>query len=228
MAKLRYGAIVLDTRGSIGGVTFSASKQSATARSRVSRRSPDTPPNAAQKNYFGGVPTLWNTTLTDGQRDDWIALAATIDYTDVFGNTYHVSGINLFTQVNARRHMAGLAPLTDAPADGYVAALTSISLSATAPSTIAITFSPSPTPTAHALYVRASWPMAPGRGTKTDLRRVILASATAISSPLSISAAYLAAYKAMPSGRKILIGVRQLNTATGALSAEILASATVA
>lgn len=97
MARAEYGAIITSMRGSIGGMTFSA-----TATAQTVRRKPR-PPNprqllqVAKINQFAALMGVWRT-LTATQRADWATWAASVTFTNSQGQTYSISGFQAWTR----------------------------------------------------------------------------------------------------------------------------------
>lgn len=101
MALVKYGPVVSDVRGSIGGTVFSRSRAGAFARIRTK---PVFTPTAERDRYqsiMAWVYGYWHDTLTNAQRIAWNTLGDNTDFTNALGDTYHPSGYNLFLRTNA-------------------------------------------------------------------------------------------------------------------------------
>lgn len=190
MAKLKFGAVISDARGSIEGVTFSKGRAGSFARRRVVPRAQVTAFNSAVRVRLANFARRWFGSLTAIQRTAWIALAVANPVTDVFGNTHILSGQQLYIRVNQLRAQAGLVALDVAPADQAVTGLITMIVTATAPATLSISFTVTPLSAGHRLYIFASPSLSPGRiATKADMK-FIGVSALAQASPYAAGAQY--------------------------------------
>lgn len=95
MAKILFGNIAGDARGSTGAITFSRNRNGAYARQKVSPVQPRTPIVTAKRNLLAALAKTWRT-LTDGQRAGWGTIGNTIVRTDTLGQTYTLSGFQAF------------------------------------------------------------------------------------------------------------------------------------
>jgi hypothetical protein len=218
MAKLQYGAVISDSRGSIEGVTFSKGRFGAFARRRVIPVGRQTSDVTQVRGWLANLSRRWYGTLNQAARDDWIALAAANPVTDVFGNSHALTGQQFYIRVNQIRFSAGLAVLDAAPADQSVTGLDSFTLTATAPATLSIAFTTSPLSAGHRLYMWATPSLSPGRvATRRDMK-FIGVSAAAQTTPYAAGAQYAARFGDMVSGRLITVEVCVLRDDRGALS----------
>jgi hypothetical protein len=144
MAKMKMGSIVTDIRGSIAGVTFARNRGGAYSRGRTSPVQPNSVRQAAMKGIFAAAINSWTNLLDAGQRAMWDAYAASVPYTDIFGETRYYSGQNRYAQayiagVNAGRSVASIAgaPTTYTAAEGVVISRITVEQGATEASTLA-------------------------------------------------------------------------------------------
>jgi hypothetical protein len=139
MAKILHGAGVGDARGSVGGVTFSKSRNGAILRTKVSPVQPRSSSVLTIRAQFASLSTRWANTLTDVQRLGWSALAAVTNYSNVFGNTYHPTGLQLYLGCNRNLDVVSVAHIDDPPANLDVGGLVTLSANAAAPSHAVLT-----------------------------------------------------------------------------------------
>lgn len=139
MAKILFGAGVGDARGSVGALTFSKGRNGAIIRTKVSPVQPRTSSVLTIRGQFSSLSKVWANTLTDNQRLAWIALAATTTYTNVFGNSYHPTGLQLFQSCNRNLDVIGEAHIEDAPANLDVTGLLTVDADAAAASHAVLT-----------------------------------------------------------------------------------------
>ena len=118
MASIRYGAGIVDARGSISGQTFSRNANGAYIRARVAGTNPQTEEQTVNRTRFGTISTLWRS-LTKEQADSWIEAAkGTLGaYTDRLGQASQYTGQQLFNKLNNVRQLFNPAAqlLTSAP-----------------------------------------------------------------------------------------------------------------
>lgn len=118
MASIRYGAGIVDARGSISGQTFSRNANGAYIRARVAGTNPQTEEQTINRTRFGTISTLWRS-LTKEQADSWIEAAkGTLgSYTDRLGQSSQYTGQQLFNKLNNVRQLfnPGASMITSAP-----------------------------------------------------------------------------------------------------------------
>ena len=114
MSKIKWGAIVVDGRGKLGGHVFTKTKSGATMRTKVTPVNPQTSVQASARSRLGGNSQAWSS-LSEEERRSWNALAQETSKTNVFGDQYFPTGKNLFTSVNNNLVMIGRSPVSEAP-----------------------------------------------------------------------------------------------------------------
>jgi hypothetical protein len=118
MAVIKYGPIVSEARGSIGGVVFTRGRAGTAVRSRVKPVYDPTNARRAWSTGMAAIYSLWLNDLTDELRVSWNTLAAETDFTNALGDTHHLSGWGLFLRVNSLLHFASpLNTIVDPPAN---------------------------------------------------------------------------------------------------------------
>lgn len=144
MAKIKMGSLATDVRGSIAGVTYARNRGGAYTRGRTSPVQPNSVRQAAIKGVFAAAINTWTNLLTAAQRAAWDAYAASVPYTDIFGESRYYSGQNRYAQayiaaVNAGRTVASVsvAPTTWTNAEGVVISNVSVNQGASSASTLA-------------------------------------------------------------------------------------------
>lgn len=224
MAKLKFGAVISDARGSIEGVTFSQGRFGAFARKRAVPRLQTTAFNTVVRGRLANFARRWFGTLTAVQRTAWIDLAIANPVIDVFGNSHALTGQQLYIRVNQLRAQAGLAVLDAAPADQAVTGLVTMSVVATAPATLTLTFTVTPLSAGHRLYIFASPSLSPGKvATRADMK-FIGVSAAAQASTYAAGTQYTTRFGNMISTKLISVSVAVLRDDRGALSPYFFAS----
>lgn len=227
MAKILFGAGIGDARGSIGALTFSKNRFGAVARSKVSPVQPRSGPVLQARGRFGTNSKEW-ATLTAMQITGWNAYAATVSFTDRFGNSYHPTGLQLFQMCNANLKMVGATPIQDAPTDLSAVGLLTVTSSPVAGTpAFSVAWTATPAAADHYVVVAASNQFSPGRSYLGGKPKVMGVSAEAGASPLAILTAYNARYGALKEGAKIKIVAWTINSINGAASTPVAADVTV-
>ena len=120
--KLKFGAIVTDGRGKIGGHVASKNRAGAYLRTKVTPSNPNTVAQLQARSILASLSQGWSQ-LTDSQRQGWNDAVKEWGTTDIFGDIKNPSGINLFVKLNSNLLNVGLASLSDVPAKSEVPAV---------------------------------------------------------------------------------------------------------
>ena len=117
--KLKFGAIVTDGRGKIGGHVASKNRAGAYLRTKVTPSNPNTVAQMQARGILASLSQQW-ATLLESQRLAWNEAVKEWGSTDIFGDIKKPSGINLFVKLNANLISVGLPTLSDVPAKSEV------------------------------------------------------------------------------------------------------------
>lgn len=126
--KLKFGAIVTDGRGKIGGHVASKNRAGAYLRTKVTPSNPNTVAQVQARSILSSLSQQWST-LLESQRLGWNEAVKEWGTTDIFGDIKKPSGINLFVKLNANLISVGLPQVLDVPAKSEVPAVVAISAS---------------------------------------------------------------------------------------------------
>ena len=113
--KLKFGAIVTDGRGKIGGHVASKNRSGAYLRTKVTPSNPNSVAQVQARSILASLSQSWQT-LTESQRSGWNDAVKEWGTTDIFGDIKNPSGINLFVKLNANLLNIGGTALSDVPA----------------------------------------------------------------------------------------------------------------
>ena len=113
--KLKFGAIVTDGRGKIGGHVASKNRAGAYLRTKVTPSNPNTVAQAQARGILASLSQGWGQ-LTASQRQGWNDAVKEWGTTDIFGDIKNPSGINLFVKLNSNLIGVGLPQVLDVPA----------------------------------------------------------------------------------------------------------------
>lgn len=124
--KLKFGAIVTDGRGKLGGHVFSKNAAGSYMRTKTTPTNPQTAFQTAVRVLFAAISTAWSG-LTSTVRSQWIAAVSEWQKTDIFGDLKKPTGKALFQRLNNQAQSAGWPAVVVPPAkqDIPVAVITS-------------------------------------------------------------------------------------------------------
>ena len=113
--KLKFGAIVTDGRGKIGGHVASKNRAGAYLRTKVTPSNPSTVAQMQARGILSSLSQQWSA-LLESQRLGWNEAVKEWGSTDIFGDIKKPSGINLFVKLNSNLISVGLPQVLDVPA----------------------------------------------------------------------------------------------------------------
>lgn len=99
MAKIKFGMMMTDARGKLGGQVFSKNRSGAYVRTKVTPVNPRTTFQQSNRALLGNVSTGW-AGLTRDQIRAWNEATSQWVKTNVFGDSTKPSGKNLYTGLN--------------------------------------------------------------------------------------------------------------------------------
>jgi hypothetical protein len=116
MASIRFGAGIVDARGSISGQTFSRNGNGSYIRARTAPVQPNTPAQTAARSAFGARSQAF-AGLTQAQALGWeVAAQGELGaYTNRLGQPSQYTAPQLYNSVNGIRQAFGLAIADDVP-----------------------------------------------------------------------------------------------------------------
>lgn len=225
MAKIKFGAVITDSRGHIGGITYKWSRFGSIAQRTVTPTRRTSNRVTTARSRFEHFTRRWWSDLTPTERTDWRALAAANPRPNVWGTDFPLTGQNLFVGVNTMLLQAGYASLDTAPSDQTVTPMSTLSMTAAAPDALVLTFTPTPLPTDHVLYIFARANFSPGILADHSRELFLLASAEGETSTLDVGPEFAALFGDIVTGRQQFVSVALLNSVNGAISTPITATA---
>lgn len=116
MASIRFGAGIVDARGSVSGQTFSRNANGAYIRARTAPSQPRTPDQTANRQRFGAISSAYSS-LAAAVAQAWVdaARGPLGQYTNRLGEVAQYTGQQLYNSVNGIRAAFGLAPASAPP-----------------------------------------------------------------------------------------------------------------
>ena len=98
--KAKFGAIVVDGRGKIGGHVASKNRSGSYFRTKVTPVNPQSARQSAVRATLSSFSASWRG-LNQNRRDAWNSAVGSFTKTNVFGDTVTPTGKNLYTALNA-------------------------------------------------------------------------------------------------------------------------------
>lgn len=225
MAKIKFGSVITDSRGHIGGITYAWTRFGNVARRLVTPLRRQTPATQESRSRFLTLSKRWWSTLTPTERDDWRALAAANPRPNLWGDEYPLTGHQLYIGINSLLDQAGYPAVDTAPSDQVVTGLSTLTITAAAPDDLEVTFTPTPLPADHLLYIFGRANYSPGIGITPTNLKFIEATAEEETSPLDLGAEFTDELGPIVTGRQQMILGQLLNVTNGAISVPIPAAA---
>lgn len=226
--KIKFGALVTDGRGKIGGHVASKNRGGAYLRTKVTPVNPQTVYQADVRNRLTTYAQAWRA-LTSAQRSAWNGAVASFQKTDIFGDLKNPSGLNLYVRLNSNIEEVGGTPLTLPPLPSEVTGPLTITLTAsvTGPA-MSLAWTGGAVPTDMAWIVRATPQVSPGKSFVKNLYRNIAQISEASTTPYNLLAEYNTRFGTLVEGQKIFVEVVPVNSATGLKGTPLSTSVIVA
>lgn len=224
MAKILLGDFVADTRGSVGGTTYSRNTFANYRRNKTSPVNPNTIAQQLVRNRLGAMSQSWSG-LTDNQRAAWIDGAPTWTNTNIFNQPIDYTGFSLYGRLNRNRQEINETFLSNFVLPTDVDSFTSLDVVAdTSSGTMEITFAPA-IAADHKVVVRATAPLTAGTTFVRNQFRKIAVLDNLDLSPFDLASFYIAVFGALPpGGSRIFVDAKQVNIGNGQNSVPIKAT----
>lgn len=115
MAKIKFGMMMTDARGKLGGQVFSKNRAGAYVRTKVTPSNARTVAQQASRAILGSLSIGWNA-LSETAVKAWNEAVNDWKSTDVFGDLKTPSGKNLYIQLNKNLLQSNQSALVMPPA----------------------------------------------------------------------------------------------------------------
>lgn len=218
--KIKFGMMMTDGRGKLGGQVASKNRAGAYVRTKTSPVNPQSIAQSQVRSSFAAVSALWRG-LTDQNRASWNEAVNNWQRTDVFGDLKTPSGFNLFMRLctplqNAFNDViislyaptpVEMPALSEVTAT-YATATSALSLATTVANTLDLE--------EYVYNVYATAPQSAGKSfVKNDFR--LLGWVEADAATRDITTLYNAKFGSLPLDSNVQIRVQALSRATGQL-----------
>lgn len=212
--KIKWGALMVDGRGKIGGQVASKNRGGAYMRTKVTPVNPQSPYQSSIRSAFTVISQTWRT-LTASDRASFNSAVPNFARTDIFGDIKNPSGANLHEKLNlnlfniGQPYITSAPPLTAAP-DTFVFTITANSV--TGAVNIASSMSVAVGFTA---LVSLTTPQSAGKTFIKNQYRVVTTFTSASTFPANIGTAYAARLGALVSGSLLGCKIKVIDNTTG-------------
>lgn len=218
MAQLKYGAIVTDIKGKIGGIVFQGGKQGPVAKlDAIADSAKLTKADAGRVintlPLTASIAGAWRQ-LSDIQRASWVTGAVNYPAYNKFGTAYTPSGFQVFMTLNFQIVAMAGSLLTECPVPVTVPDLIDYNIGWTPSTSINLVFAMTP-PADCMLRIEATQPMSLGRAPKNSFYKVIDQLDNTITSPHNLFTKYVAVYGAVPANAVLYFRLMNVSTLTG-------------
>jgi len=220
MAKIKFGMMMTDARGKLGGQVFTKTRSGATVRTKVTPVNPKTSFQGSVRNAFANISRQW-ALLDPEERNGWNTGVSDYAKTNVFGDTYLPSGKSLFQQINNNLSTAGASLVQTVPASRQTTLFdfTEADVNNTTGDILLDIIIPAPIPTSCRVVIEATTSNSPGRyNFSGQYRQFAVVPGNAIPDPDVIYNLYVAKFGTPIRDKKISFRVYTIDNISGLAS----------
>ena len=119
MAKIKFGMMMTDASGKLGGHVFSKNRGGSYIRTKVTPSNPQSSAQMTVRGIFASISSGWSS-LTESARNSYRNFVADYAKTDIFGDLRNPSGKSLYQRLNQNLAISGQALLAQCVAPSEV------------------------------------------------------------------------------------------------------------
>jgi len=207
--KIKFGAIVTDGRGKLGGHVLAKNRSGNYMRTKVTPVNPQTTYQQAQRAALGTLSSGWSG-LTQTQRDAWDSAVDDFQKTDIFGDLKTPTGKNLYTGLNRNLLNSGQTVISVPPSP---AAIPNVQVTSATYDITAGDFEIATTGTATGSHVQvwATPPLSAGTSFVKNRIRLLETVAGGTDATINPFASYNARFGSPTAGANVVIATRVIN-----------------
>lgn len=210
--KIKFGSIVTDGRGKLGGQVYARNRSGAYVRNKVTPNNPQTLYQSLQRAVLATFSEAWRG-LTQQQREAWNAAGESFPTTNQFGDQVIPTGKNLFTRLNNNLTDISQSTLTNPPLPAPIVEPEDLELSVAAGTpAMALDFNGD---SAMGYKVFATPPLSPGVGFFKNKFKMIATLSQPPAGTLDLLDDYQTRFGAFQEGQKIAVKIVPVVVATG-------------
>lgn len=208
MAKIKFGMMMTDARGKLGGQVFSKNRGGAYIRTKVTPSNPQSQAQAQVRSNLGTLSASWNA-LTAQQIAGWNGAVNDWQSTDIFGDIKKPTGKNLFVKLGLNCLNNGLAVNNAAPQKIELPAVNEVSATLNAV-TGALTIEDLPIFADGVYQIEATPPVPQGVSFVKNKFRVIASQTQSTAGAFTATTAYTAKFGSAIGAQKIYFRIRPI------------------
>lgn len=213
--KMKWGALVVDGRGKIGGQVASKNRSGAYLRTKVTPVNAQTTFQQAVRSRLAGLSSDWRS-LTQAKRDAWNAAVSSFAKTNIFGDIVNPTGKNLYNGLNQNLLNIGESAISTPPTPVAIVETGALTLTMEDPTVAAdVSIVCAAIDSDQDYLVFGSAQVSPGIGFFKNRYRQIMVHAGADGATIDATSAYIAKFGNPQTGRKASFKVVPVVTATG-------------
>jgi len=213
--KMKFGAIVTDGRGKIGGHVASKNRSGAYLRTKVTPVNGQTSAQTQIRNRFTVLAQGWRG-LTEEQRAAWNTAVSDFMRTNIFGDSVKPTGSTLYQRLNNNLVNVGVSPILVPPLPAAVGEVTAVSIAIAAGAGTMSLIMSGAVPADTKVKVWACGPVSAGKSFVKSEYRLISILEPLAATPVNMKAAYEAKFGSVGlAGQKIFVKVVAVNATTG-------------
>lgn len=208
MAKIKFGMMMTDARGKLGGQVFSKNRAGAYIRTKVTPSNPQTQAQAQVRSNLATLSTGWNSLTAEqiaqwnGSVDDWAS-------TDIFGDIKKPTGKNLYVKLNVNLLNSGQSPIVAPPAKIELPALVDVDVDVILPAGT-LSIDGLPVFAAGTYQIEACAPVARGVNFVKNKFRVISYVTQSTAGVVDVSTAYTNKFGSVANAENIFFRIRAI------------------
>lgn len=205
MAKIKFGMMMTDARGKLGGQVFSKNRGGSYIRTKVTPNNPQSADQSTVRTFFGLISQEWSG-LSNADRKTWNEAVDSYQQTNIFGDLVNPSGKALYQRLNQNLRLAGESGLSVAPAvEGAPdIAVSGVSIDTTAEE---ITLAKAGGASSYILQVRASGPVSAGTSNVSNKFKTVYYDKAGGTAPADTWAGYVDKFGTPQIGERIFFQV---------------------
>lgn len=216
MARVKYGSIITELKGSIGGQTFQSIRGGFIIRNKPVSPKVRSRVQSGTRTIMGLLAQSWRT-LSDAQRTTWSAVAPSYPHTDKFGDPASFTGYQLFIRCNLYLLAMNENPILSGALPDELFVPTDLAFSSSAAlEQLDITWTSGAIPADMGILVRASPAISAGRSYRLSDTNIVGRMFSAESSPYDLWKEIEGKYGQGPAaGSRVLASFQVVSLVTG-------------
>lgn len=218
MSKIKYSALVSDVRNKLNGSVLSKNRYGNYIRNKTTPVNPQTTAQQNARAQLAANAQAW-AGLTESQRLSWAALAATLPFTDIFGDSKILAANSLYVKLNGNLNKIGEAAVSQAPEKVSVPAVFLTAITATqsagAITALDVTIDPAVVPADFSVAVYATPGIPAGRNFVKNQYRFLGAAPAPVAGVIDLEPLWNARFGSVVAGQRIFVRMALISEDSG-------------